>query len=100
MIREAAILRFLNQQGPIVENGQVVQAALITPWFYASGLPISEPYWATVKINGVSEDVLIQAFERRVLTYTPSNPDPFKVEMGNVGQHYYDWRYKQSEIRF
>jgi len=37
--------------------------------------------------------VLIQAFERRVLTYTPANADPFKVEMGNVGRHYFDWRY-------
>jgi outer membrane protein assembly factor BamB len=85
---------FLNQQGPVVENGQVVQAQLITPWFYASGLPISEPYWASVHIGGTARDVLIQAFERRVVTYTPTNNDPFKVEMGNVGQHYYDWRYR------
>lgn len=84
---------FLNQQGPVMENGQVVQAALSTPWFYASGLPISEPYWANVKVGGASKDVLMQAFERRVLTYTPSNAEPFRVEVGNVGQHYYDWRY-------
>ncbi len=84
---------YLNQQGPVVENGQVVQAPLSTPWYYASGLPISEPYWATVRVNGTAKDVLIQAFERRVLTYTPTNTDPFRVEMGNVGQHYYDWRY-------
>jgi hypothetical protein len=87
---------FLNQQGPVVENGQVVQAQLITPWFYASGLPISEPYWASVHVAGIVKDVLIQAYERRVLTYTPANNDPFKVEMGNVGQHYYDWRYKSE----
>ena len=37
--------------------------------------------------------MLIQAFERRVLTYTPGNPAAFQVEMGNIGQHYYDWRY-------
>ena len=35
----------------------------------------------------------VTVFERRVLTYTPSNPAPFKVEMGNVGQHYLAWRY-------
>jgi hypothetical protein len=29
----------------------------------------------------------------RVLTYTPSNPVAFRVEMGNVGQHYFAWRY-------
>jgi hypothetical protein len=39
--------------------------------------------------------VLVQVFERRVLTYTPSNPDGWKVEAGNVGQHYYTWRYQQ-----
>ena len=37
--------------------------------------------------------MLIQAFERRVLTYMPGNPPAFQVEMGNVGAHYRDWRY-------
>lgn len=36
---------------------------------------------------------MAQVFERRVLTYTGDNPNPFKVEMGNIGQHYYLWRY-------
>jgi hypothetical protein len=36
---------------------------------------------------------LFQAFERRMLTYTPSNSPAFRVEMGNVGRHYYQWRY-------
>jgi hypothetical protein len=36
---------------------------------------------------------MVQIFERRVLTYTDANPDPFKVEMGNIGLHYYQWRY-------
>ncbi|MGI8588132.1 MAG: PQQ-binding-like beta-propeller repeat protein [Chloroflexia bacterium] len=84
---------FLNARGTVIENGQSVQAQVISPWFYASGLPISEPYWSRVKIAGKPTDVLIQAFERRVLTYTPANADPFKVEMGNVGRHYFDWRY-------
>jgi len=30
---------------------------------------------------------------QRVLTYTPSNPAGWQVEMGNVGRHYYTWRY-------
>jgi hypothetical protein len=34
-----------------------------------------------------------QLYERRVVTYTPSNPAEFRVEMGNVGQHYFQWRY-------
>jgi hypothetical protein len=37
--------------------------------------------------------VLVQLFERRILTYTPGNPRGFEVEMGNVGQHYHRWRY-------
>jgi len=28
-----------------------------------------------------------------VLSYTPTNPPGFQVEMGNIGQHYYQWRY-------
>jgi LPXTG-site transpeptidase (sortase) family protein len=37
--------------------------------------------------------VLIQAFERRVLTYAPDQPAGWKVQMGNIGQHYFEWRY-------
>jgi len=57
------------------------------------GYAISEPFRATVKVGGAPKDVLVQIFERRALTYTPSNPDAFKVEMGNIGQHYFAWRY-------
>jgi hypothetical protein len=28
-----------------------------------------------------------------VLTYNPTNPPAFQVEMGNVGRHYVEWRY-------
>jgi hypothetical protein len=58
----------------------------------AIGYAKSEPFGATVKVAGVQRDVVIQVFERRILTYTPTNPDPFKVEMGNIGRHYYQWR--------
>ena len=60
---------------------------------FAFGLPISEPYWVRARVAGQEKDVMAQIFERRVLTFTPSNPDRFKVEMGNVGQHYFQWRY-------
>jgi hypothetical protein len=46
-----------------------------------------------VKVGGQVKDVLVQCFERRCLTYTPSNPTGWQVEMGNVGRHYYSWRY-------
>ncbi|MEO8287363.1 MAG: hypothetical protein ABI670_13140 [Chloroflexota bacterium] len=87
---------FLNASGPISQSGQIVNARLIDPWFYASGFPISDPYWSRVKIKGVLQDVMIQAFERRVLTYVPTNTPGFQVEMGNIGLHYYDWRYKDA----
>jgi hypothetical protein len=64
-------------------------------WLFIVGLPLSEPYWTKVKVNGVERDVLVQAFERRVLTYTPTNPAQWRVEMGNVGLHYRLWRYNQ-----
>jgi Tol biopolymer transport system component len=86
---------FLNARGSISQTGQIVEQRLIDPWFYASGLPISDAYWTRVKIgSNPIQDVMIQAFERRVLTYNPLNNPEFQVEMGNIGQHYYDWRYK------
>jgi hypothetical protein len=88
-----AMWDFLNLQGDVKQGTQVVKQALSTPWFYATGRPISDAYWAKVKIAGKLTDTLIQAFERRVLTYTPSNPAGFQVEMGNIGAHYRDWRY-------
>ena len=57
------------------------------------GLAVTEPFWTTVRIAGQPQMVLVEAFERRVLTYNPANPEPFKVEFGNVGQHYNRWRY-------
>ncbi|HUS15078.1 MAG TPA: hypothetical protein VM536_08695 [Chloroflexia bacterium] len=85
---------FLNQSGPIVENGQPTTGRLNNPWFYASGLPISEAYWTKATIQGRMTNVLIQMYERRALTYVPTNVPGFQVEMANIGQHYYDWRYR------
>ncbi len=85
---------YLNQTGPvIILTGSIISGRLFEPVYYATGLPITEAYWAQVKVAGQVRDVLIQAFERRVLTFTPSNAPEFQVEMGNVGQHYYMWRY-------
>ena len=58
------------------------------------GYAIGEPFWANVLVGGERKAVLIQPFERRVLTYTPTNPTGFEVEMGNIGQHYYRWRFE------
>ncbi|CCF83927.1 hypothetical protein [Nitrolancea hollandica] len=84
---------FMNRSGLVYENGSNQTAPLFQNPFYATGFPISEAYWARVRVAGVEKWVLVQAFERRVLTYTPDNPDGWKVEAGNVGLHYYHWRY-------
>ncbi|NTW01280.1 MAG: hypothetical protein HGA19_08195 [Oscillochloris sp.] len=82
---------FMNLKGNIdtgrIENGPVVD------WLFAMGLPITDAYWTRAQIGTEEKDVLVQLFERRVLTYVPSNPAGYKVEMGNVGQHYFQWRY-------
>uniref|UniRef100_A0A831TB21 CAP domain-containing protein n=1 Tax=Thermorudis peleae TaxID=1382356 RepID=A0A831TB21_9BACT len=64
-------------------------------WLYVLGHPISEPYWIRTRVAGAEQWVLVQAFERRLLTYTPSNAMGWQVEFGNVGRHYYEWRYGQ-----
>jgi hypothetical protein len=89
---------FLNLNGKVMnDNGQEVMARLNDPYFYATGYPIADAYWASVKIEGkAGTPVLIQPYQRRVLTYVPSAPEGFKVQMGNIGQHYYDWRYKDA----
>ncbi len=85
--------QFMNAQGTVYENGQFVSAQLFQNPYYATGYPIAEAYWAAVKVGGQQRDVLMQCFERRCLTYTPANPAEWQVEMGNVGQHYFAWRY-------
>ncbi len=87
---------YLNQQTDIIQDGQQVKGPLFYPWFSVTGYPISEPYWSYVKVEGQYTDVLIQAYERRVLTFVPHLPTPFKVQMGNIGMHYYEWRYKSK----
>jgi DNA-binding beta-propeller fold protein YncE len=88
---------FLNANGTVWEDGGYIEDALFENPFYATGYPITEAYWATVKVAGTPQDVLVQCFERRCLTWTPGNPDGWKVEAGNVGRHYFDWRYPASE---
>jgi hypothetical protein len=84
---------FMTSSGIVYENGQFVTAPLFLNAFYATGFPITEANWGKVKVGGTVKDVLIQCFERRCLTYTPSNAPEWQVEAGNVGQHYHAWRY-------
>ncbi|NJN17551.1 MAG: hypothetical protein HC822_15400 [Oscillochloris sp.] len=91
-----AFWNFMNQGGTIYRNGQFQQADQLFDWLYVTGYPITDAHWTRVRIGGVERDVLFQAFERRVLSYTPANPGQFQVEMGNIGRHYYAWRYEQA----
>src|SRR5690606_8661489 len=89
---------FMTSAGTVYENGQFTSAALFQNAYFATGYPISEAYWVTVQVGGQTRDVLVQCFERRCLTYTPGNPDGWQVEAGNVGLHYYQWRYGQQQV--
>ena len=85
---------YLNSTGPIITGiGTVETGRLFDPVFYATGLPITEAFWTTTLVGGQEKTVLVQLFERRVLTYTPGNTQAYQVEMGNVGLQYFEWRY-------
>ncbi len=91
---------FENQRGPITDplsgntqENQPIYTFQPTPNVF--GLAISEPYWVSAKVGGTDRLILVQLFERRVLTYNP-NLASNKVEMGNLGQHYYQWRYVET----
>lgn len=92
---------FKNQRGPVTDpaTGSTLDDQPIytnDPTSNVFGLAISEPYWVNTRIAGVDRTVLVQLFERRALTYNPALPAN-KVEMGNLGQHYYQWRYVESK---
>jgi hypothetical protein len=82
---------YLGSSGPIVHRGETIDARLFDPTFALIGFPITEPIWTRVPVSGRVQDVLVQCFERRCLTYTPANPPDWRVEMGNIGQHYLQW---------
>jgi len=90
-------MSYFNSVGPVIENGSVVNDTIVD-WVSAFGFPITEPYWTTIRVSGQDRMILFQAFQRRIVTYSPNNPDGWKVEMGNVGVQYYTWRYQTPPI--
>ncbi len=62
------------------------------PASWLIGLPLTEPFWHDTVLDGVPTRVLIQAFERRILTWTPGQPEGWAVESNNAGLHYRSWR--------
>jgi hypothetical protein len=84
---------FMTNSGLVYENGVYLDAPLFLNPYYATGLPVTDPYWTEVLVGGEPKQVLLQCFERRCLTFTPSNAPEWQVESGNVGRHYHEWRY-------
>ena len=90
---------FMNSSGRVYENGMIVQdEKLFENPYYATGYPVTEAYWSNIMVDGNQRWVLTQAFERRVLTFTPDNSAGFRVEAGNVGLHYFEWRYNDDGV--
>src|SRR5690606_12586348 len=71
---------FMTSSGTVYVDGQLVSEPLFENPYFATGRPVTEAYWASVKVAGTYRDVLMQCFERRCLTYTPGNPAGFVVE--------------------
>ena len=86
---------FMTSSGTVYADGAYVDARLFENAYYATGRPISEPYWSDIVVARTEQRVLIQCFERRCLTYTPGNDEGWQVEAGNIGRHYYEWRYAE-----
>jgi hypothetical protein len=86
---------FLNQRGLVYTNGAYREDALFD-WVFTMGYPVTEAYWTKQTVGGKTYDVLVQAFQRQVLTYTPDNAPPWRVQFGNVALHYYTWRYGKA----
>jgi uncharacterized protein YkwD len=85
---------FLHGEGLVYQDDRFVEGRLFENAYYPTGYPVTDAFWTTVRVNGVPKRVLVQVFERRVLTYTPDNPEGWKVESGNVGLHFYHWFYE------
>ncbi len=74
-----------------IYHGGLVNRSDLFPggWLHDIGLPMTEAVWAKVdKGDMKGRDVLIQAFQRTVLTYDPANPPDWQVERANVGTDY------------
>jgi hypothetical protein len=87
-----AFVTFMNQRGLVADDAMVFEGQVYDP-LYIFGLPMTQPFWVYTQVGGVERPVLIQVFERRILTYNPANPEGWQVEMANVGQQYHQWRY-------
>jgi hypothetical protein len=54
-------------------------------WLHDLGLPMTDAFIVGAFKNGEWREIVVQAFERSVLTYDPKNPRDWQVERGNIG---------------
>lgn len=54
-------------------------------WLHDIGLPMTDAFLVNTVKNGEQRQIMMQAFERTVLTYDPRNPLDWQVERGNIG---------------
>jgi hypothetical protein len=87
---------YMLQPASGANPGVVGGSSPLFDWLYVMGYPITEPFWCSVRIDGKEQIVLIQLFQRRVLTYVPAYAAGWQVQMGNTGQHYFNWRYSDA----
>jgi hypothetical protein len=54
-------------------------------WLHDIGLPMTDAFTVSAYKNSEWRDIVIQAFERTVLTYDAKNPPNWQIERGNIG---------------
>lgn len=57
-------------------------------WLHDVGLPISNSFATTAMKQGESRMIVMQPFERAVLTYDALNPEEWQVERANIGDDF------------
>jgi len=67
---------FMNQTGTVYQNGQYVTDKVFD-WVFAMGYPLTEPYWIQISVGGQEHWVVMQAYQRRIMTYDPNNDPAF-----------------------
>ena len=82
---------FLRSSGQVWDGDSLTSEPIFRDALSLTGLPITEAYWVSVSLRGETQDVLVQCFERRCMTFTPGNPKNWQVEFTNTGDHYFGW---------
>ncbi len=90
----SVFLEYFLSGGGVWVDGGFTWEPLFDDWHTMIGLPITEPFWSQVTANGEEVNILMQCFERRCLTWTPSYQEEWRVEQANVGAAYLQWRYQ------